>query len=1104
MWAYDFFQAPPTTKTLRTHLRANNAFAKCWFAEYYILPHEQRQGILSRSLRLAVNLMVSGAVVLVVLSGTNSVYGVQCSNRPLCQAFCVHDAFPELRCNVLRGENARVVHYGENVYDQLYRYADSGSDGFSTCRDLVPEYESLVDAELAKIPEPVGSRLAPRLPRTHSCFRACVARDDVEQSLVGNKDTRPQCRALRLGEELAPDDDQRALLCVVNTPCEKEAFERVDFSRGYGLAPEVLVVSMLYILPIDFCFSILFIYTTTVRVETVQQCDKGVQKCTLQWLILALVSVVFVVFSSRIEHTLLYGEPEFALATLLITIFVDQIRNILWQSFLWYVCLRKCGSVPLTDEASYARDEEPPQPLDIFTGYVQELVESWAFERAVYGALGIYSVLVLTHLSMGPSKSSPGVLGPPESDANQAFATIDFIFVCFFLIEIILHVIASGRAFLFSVWGIFDTVVIVGSFAVKFMESANVGSSLTVLRLLKILRLLLVLQKSTDKKNKAPAGVSFSTPVERVIEMLQEIKETKGLTAYERENIDWVADVIVSNKLYQIQVDTDQKADGIIDLEVKEWVKKVTGGPTDNKPARGNELENFIMGRSKRKQTDDGSDMLRKVMVETRICRDTRDTFNRYMSECGENWDFNIFYARELLSEGLDDGYLTETEVGDHDSLISVDGVRFEFDTERVEMLPIFVLHYLRAMDVYSFFDIPPGSIVEFTRALEQGYVHTNPFHNSLHAADVLQAGATILRWGDKIEKCRTVLNSQDKLSFCLAAAMIDYEHPGLTNQFLIRTKHDLCSVYHDQSVLEQHHVSAGFLCMLSCEPDPLCNVSEDQFQLIRKAIVKMILSTDLSQHFHEISQFKTKLSGKDFPASADDKQILLNILLRAADLSHVTRATTTSLRWAARAMEEFLRQGDAEKRYKIPVQKFFDRTSTSVAKCQMSYLEVFGASMFDTLALFIPEVDTTCVAQMAVNKAHYANLAGIAKRSKEANERQSKVLEALPPLTPTGRRVKAAKDFVRGISVKYGIEPYLPIRWQLDPPVYYAVGDPIEFWQAAKQTWYPTVVTDVDKKHNIQIEAMPREWIPLSVQKERMRRPLPVGVASSQGSLAD
>jgi hypothetical protein len=287
---------------------------------------------------------------------------------------------------------------------------------------------------------------------------------------------------------------------------------------------------------------------------------------------------------------------------------------------------------------------------------------------------------------------------------------------------------------------------------------------------------------------------------------------------------------------------------------------------------------------------------------------------------------------------------------------------------------------------------------------------------------------------------------------------------------------------------------------MLACEPDPLCNISEDQFQQIRKSIVKMILSTDLSQHFHEISTFKNKLSGKDFPAAADDKQILLNILLHAADLSHITRAQPVCLRWAARAMEEFLRQGDAEKRYKIPVQMFFDRTSTSVAKCQMSYLEVFGTSMFDTLALFMPEVETTCVAQMAINKAHYAERAGIARRSKEAERQSKEAVEELPQ-TPMARRVAKAKAVAHGIAIKYGIENYLPLRWQLDPPVFYEIGDPIEFWQAAKQTWYPTVVTDVDKKHNIQIEAMPREWIPLSVQKERMRRPL-AGVVSSQGSL--
>merc|ERR1719253_1453313 len=104
-----------------------------------------------------------------------------------------------------------------------------------------------------------------------------------------------------------------------------------------------------------------------------------------------------------------------------------------------------------------------------------------------------------------------------------------------------------------------------------------------------------------------------------------------------------------------------------------------------------------------------------------------------------------------------------------------------------------------------------------------------------------------------------------------------------------------------------------------------------------------MILSTDLASHFTEIATFKTKMSGRDFPAAAEDKQVLLQVLLRAADMSNATRQLPTCLRWATRAMEEFLRQGDAEKRHKIPVTRFFDRSSPQTAGCQAGYIEVIA-----------------------------------------------------------------------------------------------------------------------------------------------------------------
>ena len=67
--------------------------------------------------------------------------------------------------------------------------------------------------------------------------------------------------------------------------------------------------------------------------------------------------------------------------------------------------------------------------------------------------------------------------------------------------------------------------------------------------------------------------------------------------------------------------------------------------------------------------------------------------------------------------------------------------------------------------------------------------------------------------------------------------------------------KHPVAVRYNDQSCLENHHAAAGFLCLLSLEKDPLQNMSEDQYQQVRKAVIKMILATDIANHFNELSR---------------------------------------------------------------------------------------------------------------------------------------------------------------------------------------------------------------------------------------------------------
>ena len=50
-----------------------------------------------------------------------------------------------------------------------------------------------------------------------------------------------------------------------------------------------------------------------------------------------------------------------------------------------------------------------------------------------------------------------------------------------------------------------------------------------------------------------------------------------------------------------------------------------------------------------------------------------------------------------------------------------------------------------------------------------------------------------------------------------VAAAVHDVDHPGMSNQFLIETSHDLALLYNDNSVLENHHLAMAFKTMQVC-----------------------------------------------------------------------------------------------------------------------------------------------------------------------------------------------------------------------------------------------------------------------------------------------
>ena len=167
---------------------------------------------------------------------------------------------------------------------------------------------------------------------------------------------------------------------------------------------------------------------------------------------------------------------------------------------------------------------------------------------------------------------------------------------------------------------------------------------------------------------------------------------------------------------------------------------------------------------------------------------------------------------------------------------------------------PLFFLGLIlfKRFHLCSKFNIPTTTLSNWLRATERGY-QDKPYHNSIHAADVLRSTYFFLCQG----RVKNLLNDLDILASLIAAAIHDFDHPGVSNAFLVKSRHEKAILYNDRSVLENHHLASAFLLMHKTETNILCGLTVKQWEDIRKSIIEMVLATDLAHHFAFVSDCK-------------------------------------------------------------------------------------------------------------------------------------------------------------------------------------------------------------------------------------------------------
>ncbi|XP_040841876.1 high affinity cAMP-specific and IBMX-insensitive 3',5'-cyclic phosphodiesterase 8B isoform X2 [Ochotona curzoniae] len=293
---------------------------------------------------------------------------------------------------------------------------------------------------------------------------------------------------------------------------------------------------------------------------------------------------------------------------------------------------------------------------------------------------------------------------------------------------------------------------------------------------------------------------------------------------------------------------------------------------------------------------------------------------------------------------------------------------------------------------VCEFLNCSETTLRAWLQVIEANYHSSNAYHNSTHAADVLHATAFFLGK----ERVKGSLDHLDEVAALIAATVHDVDHPGRTNSFLCNAGSELAVLYNDTAVLESHHTALAFqLTVKDTKCNIFKNIDRNHYRTLRQAIIDMVLATEMTKHFEHVNKFVNSinkplaaetegsdcecgLTGRNLP---ENQTLIRRMMIKCADVANPCRPLDLCIEWAGRISEEYFAQTDEEKRQGLPVvMPVFDRSTCSIPKSQISFIDYFITDMFDAWDAFahLPAL----MQHLADNYKHWKTLDDLKCRS--------------------------------------------------------------------------------------------------------------------------
>ncbi|KAL5481536.1 hypothetical protein EMCRGX_G021720 [Ephydatia muelleri] len=313
---------------------------------------------------------------------------------------------------------------------------------------------------------------------------------------------------------------------------------------------------------------------------------------------------------------------------------------------------------------------------------------------------------------------------------------------------------------------------------------------------------------------------------------------------------------------------------------------------------------------------------------------------------------------------------------------------QWDFDIVKLESISNHEPLYYLGMQIFKKFEmcdvlnIDEDVLAQWLKLMESHYHRSNAYHNSTHAADVLQATTYLINLlQDYLVSQGDMLEPMEIASLLITAVIHDLDHPGRTNPFLCNSADEMAILYNDTAVLENHHVALSFkLTSENKAVNIYQSLDASTFRSLRGAIIDLVLATDMAKHFEHLAKFKNSIAAVEETGSStsltskenrESRMLMKRILVKCADISNPCRQRRLCKIWAQRIANEYFAQTAEEKEHNLPIVfPDFDEQTCNIPATQIKFIDFFITELFGEWHNFsnIPEL----IAQLQDNYQYW------------------------------------------------------------------------------------------------------------------------------------